>query len=59
LAEAVEQVVKETGLPFERNYRFSAFKQKDVEVDYRVMSPTKASSILTLGGTHAQANEQR
>jgi hypothetical protein len=57
LSEEVRNVVLATGLHFEPNFRFQGPFQKEIEVDYRVTSPSNPSSILTLGGSHVQANE--
>jgi len=57
VAEEVQSIVESTGLPFELKHRFKGPFQNDVIVDYRVSNPLRRSSILTLGGSHVQANE--
>lgn len=55
--DEVKSVVESTQLPFEEKYRFDLPQLRPITVDYRVTNPSRTSSILTLGTSHAQANE--
>jgi len=56
-ADEIRAVVKATNLPFEEKYPFNVPNFRPITVDYRVKGPNRHSSILTLGTSHAQANE--